>query len=400
MIKRVYSKVDDREYWRFDIYVQGRRVRESGFLTKDDARDAVAAIRADAKRGKYTFPGDSRKITIEKVGALWIRQLKTANRHPAYIRRAAHAFELLGKLCGSSTPVTQLHTKDLEQYARSREEAGVKRQTIFNDLIPIRAAFRYASDTLLELATWRPPRTPAFIKSPKAGRQRVLTPDEESRLLAELRRRPTDPREVQYLPFRLQTADLVELALHTGMRRSELLGLQWSDVHLERSPGYPAGWILCRATKTGDRSMQTTDDRVIPIAPAVAEILERRRQESEGRAYVFPATATSGAKGIEHQTQLHRALKRACEKAGIAYGRETPGGFVFHDLRHTAASRMLQSGADLRTVMDVLGHREVKTALRYTHSTPSSQFAAVSGIAAPNSPEKKRRAGSRPNGRD
>src|SRR5262245_15512180 len=380
MIRRVWSVTDDAWRFQLDIYVGGRRVREGGFITKDDARNAISAIRADYKRGKYQFPGDARKVSLKRVGEAWVAHLKQASRHPAYIRRTEHAFTLLGKLCGADTSVTRVTTGDLERYVAERR--SVKPQTIFNDLTTIRAAFRHAAETFPDLQTWRPPKPPTSVRQSRGSRQRILTPDEERRLLSVLRQPTASARERHYIPFRLQTADLVELALHTGMRRNEILTLEWANVHLDRSPGYPHGWILCRATKTGDRAMGTTDDRVIPLSRRASEILTSRKAPG---SHVFPATGTNGPKGLSHQTQLHRALKQACKQAKIPYGNSTPGGFVFHDLRHTAATRMLQSGADLRTVMDILGHREVSTALKYAHSTAASRFAAVSGIATQDS---------------
>lgn len=75
------------------------------------------------------------------------------------------------------------------------------------------------------------------------------------------------------------------------------------------------------------------------------------------------------------RTTVHYAFERACEAAGIA-------DFRWHDLRHTFASHLVMAGVDLRTVQELLGHRDPKMTMRYAHLSPAHQAAALAKLGA------------------
>ncbi|MBI4468899.1 MAG: site-specific integrase [Acidobacteria bacterium] len=176
------------------------------------------------------------------------------------------------------------------------------------------------------------------------GRERYLTVEEERRLLA-----------VCNLPDLAYLKPVVILALNTGMRKGELLNLTWDRVNLE------AGEILVTQTKSGQ-------DRTIPISPLVAGELAKLRDTADSE-FIFANPLTG-----DRYSDLKSVFPRACRKAGIS-------GVVFHTLRHTAASRMVASGMDLRTVQEILGHTEIATTQRYLHAMPERKTAAVQALA-------------------
>src|SRR6185436_5280410 len=94
-------------------------------------------------------------------------------------------------------------------------------------------------------------------------RTRLITREEEIAILHELR--AGSHKRSYGDAARHLAADAFEIALLTGMRAHEILGLRKSDVHFDRSPGYEAGWITARSTKKKDRGMNSTDDRIIPL---------------------------------------------------------------------------------------------------------------------------------------
>lgn len=134
---------------------------------------------------------------------------------------------------------------------------------------------------------------------------------------------------------------IVVLALATGMRQGEILSLTWPQVDLKR------GWITLTDTKNGDR-------RGLPLsghALAVMEEYGKVRHLKEPR--VFP--------GLErNKGDFRAAWVRAVQAAGLT-------DFRFHDLRHSAASALLMSGASLGEIADVLGHRTLQMVQRYSH---------------------------------
>ncbi len=171
------------------------------------------------------------------------------------------------------------------------------------------------------------------------GRVRYLTDDERDRLLAACIESPW-PRLYVF----------VLMALTTGARRGELLGLRWCDVNLERAEAE------LHDTKNGDR-------RVLVLLPQVIAELERfaPKDAATSQALVFrsrlrPSQPYSTAK----------VFNEAVTAAGIK-------NFRFHDCRHCTASYMAQSGASLLEIADTLGHRQLRMVQRYAHLNTDSR---------------------------
>jgi len=374
-LKRVKRIVDGelRNVWQFDTRLNGRRVRSrDNFPTKDECRAALDSIRADSRRGHYRFPADNVRYTVRDARDAWVAHLVKLKRHPKHVRLAEHAFELFAKIIPPDAAVALVTADCLSAYVDLRDRSGVRRGTVFNELTQIRAALNHAAETVPDLEYWRPPKKPSSVVAPNSRRKRIITRDEESKLIDELRR-PLLGEQSRYTRYRLDAADLFEIAINTGMRPVEMFSLAWSDVHFDRSPAYRYGWINVRATKTANRTNAETDDRDVPMNARVAEIMGSRKR-SCASPLVFPSIFSTR---LGPRYYADHAFKNACLRARIPYGRDTPGGVVFYDTRHTFITRALQNGADLQTVMDVAGHRKPSTTLGYTHSTPLSRFRAV-----------------------
>lgn len=145
---------------------------------------------------------------------------------------------------------------------------------------------------------------------------------------------------------------IVITALNTGMRKSEILTLEWSK-HIDLTHGF----ILLDITKNGER-------REIPINSVLKETfkgLERRL----GIPYVFFNPETS-----RPYKDFKRSFSNALTKTKIA-------DFRFHDLRHTFASQLVMAGIDLTTVKELLGHKTLTMTLRYSHLAPSHKVKAL-----------------------
>lgn len=172
---------------------------------------------------------------------------------------------------------------------------------------------------------------------------RFLSTDELARLLEACRQSPA-PR--LYL--------LVMMAITTGARRSELLGLTWGRVDLERQVAY------VHATKNDQpKTLALTP-------PVVAELARFRREQLEHR--VFP----SRWKPTE-AWQFNSTWRAVLAAAAIKRLR-------FHDLRHTCASYLAQNGASLLEIADVMGHRQLAMVKRYAHLTTDSKAKLVNRV--------------------
>ncbi|RYH53876.1 MAG: site-specific integrase [Alcaligenaceae bacterium] len=135
---------------------------------------------------------------------------------------------------------------------------------------------------------------------------------------------------------------LVLLAITTGARRGELEQLRWCDLDLELRTAY----VL---------TTKNTDRKVLPLVPVVID--ELRTFVGAPQALVF-GSARRPDVPYNHVQVWHTALKQASIKK-----------FRFHDLRHTCASYLAQSGATLLEIGEVLGHRQLSVTKRYSHLT-------------------------------
>ena len=147
---------------------------------------------------------------------------------------------------------------------------------------------------------------------------------------------------------------IVELALNTGMRKSEVLRLEWEHVHLVQ------GYLEILEQKNGEYS-------TIPLSPRAIEILR-----SIPRKFDSPYVFTGRIKG-----QPFWDLKRQFEEAVKLSGLE---GVTFHTLRHTAASHMVMSGAPLATVKEILRHKDYAMTLRYAHLSSEHKKAVIDAL--------------------
>lgn len=144
---------------------------------------------------------------------------------------------------------------------------------------------------------------------------------------------------------------IVVTALHTGMRKGEILSLQW-DKHVDLVHGF----ILLDLTKSGKR-------REIPINKTLMDELKRIPRHLKS-PYVFV-----DGQGKRYG-DVRRSFATALRKTGIK-------DFSFHDLRHTFASRLVMAGVDLTTVKELLGHATLDMTLRYAHLSPGHKMKAV-----------------------
>jgi integrase len=162
------------------------------------------------------------------------------------------------------------------------------------------------------------------LREPR-GRTRWLNADERERLLAACR--------VSRNPY---LASIVTLALATGLRRGELLSLTWTHVNLT------AQYLTLLTSKNGE-------PRYVPLTDNICQMLNALPRRGE---QVFP----SGS--------IRKAWETAVRHAGLQRD------VVFHTLRHTCGSCLAMSGASLADIAEVLGHRSLEMARRYTHLSP------------------------------
>lgn len=192
------------------------------------------------------------------------------------------------------------------------------------------------------------------------GRVRFLSFEEEARLRKAI---------ASALPGRIRDAGesayaQLDVALHTGMRKSEQFTATWDQVDLER------GFIYLSMTKNGT-------DRFVTLNSAAREVL--RHLAERHKRLGLPSDSTlfhSKREGLIKNPRKWFAT--ALEQAKIE-------GVTWHTLRHTFASRLVMSGVDLKTVQELMGHKTIAMTARYAHLAPTHKLQALETLVRPGS---------------
>lgn len=240
--------------------------------------------------------------------------------------------------------IADIRRADVRAYIRQREAQGVTLATIGRELRFASAAVNLARIEL-EKDFGNPFQS---LRLPKGeNRVRWLTRDEAERLISAASLHARTP----HLPC------FIQLAINTGCRANELLGLEWSRVDISRR----LVLLEARHTKTAKR-------RTIPLNDAAISALDELRlwqhNNYPGNPWVFPSRCDG------HIRDLTIGFQASCKRAGIT-------DFTVHDLRHTCASWLVMAGADLYAVRDLLGHSSVTVTEKYAHLSPRQLVAAV-----------------------
>jgi integrase len=196
------------------------------------------------------------------------------------------------------------------------------------ELEMLRAVLRYAVREGWLLRSPFEQGAPLIEKASEVRRERVLTHDEEARLLAACTGR------------RAHLRALIVCALDTAMRRGEMFALRWRDVDLQ------AGLIYVRATTTKTERAR---------APGITHRLHEELLSLKARA---PQDPDGLVFGISYT--IKNGFGAACKAAGIE-------NFRLHDCRHTAITRMIEAGMPPAAVMKISGHTQMTTFTRYVN---------------------------------
>lgn len=220
----------------------------------------------------------------------------------------------------------EIDSDTLRDLARARRAEGSGPSTVNRYMALTRAILRRAA------LDWEwIDKAPRIRLAPEPKRRvRWITPDQARTLLNEL---PDHQR------------DACLLALATGLRQRNVLGLKWADIDLRNR----VAWIHGDATKNGE-------DLQVPLNDTALEVLERRR----GRHSVYVLTyAGKPLKSINT-----RSWRKALKRAGIT-------NFRWHDLRHTWASWLVQRRVPLFVLQELGGWQSAEMVRRYAHLSPS-----------------------------
>lgn len=320
--------------WYIDYSYRGRRVIRS---TKSRDKRMAELVLKDTElkiiKGEYLGVRDEQKILFRDYAEKYLAHSK-ANKTPKSHRRDITSITVnLLPVLGDHY-LHELKSEMIENYKAMRL-TRVKPATVNREL----GCLRHMLNKAIEWGylTNSPMRGIKLLKEPP-GRVRYLEADEVIRLLTAC----SD-----------NLRSIVLCALHTGMRKGEILNLKWEDIDFHNRS------ITVVKSKNNRR-------RAMPMSGILCRTLRKLHKKGE---YVF--TNRDGTRFADVKKGFCGALRRAKIK-----------DFRFHDLRHTFASHLAMSGCNLRTIQELLGHADIKTTMRYAHLSRQHLEEAVNLVGA------------------
>lgn len=326
--------------WYIDYYVNGRRKREKVGPSKKLAEIVLQKRKVQIAEGKFLDIRRRERIKIDDFAEEFLNLHSKPNKKSwksdEYNLKAILPF-FKGRYLYDIT------TQDVEKYKaeRANDVVGKNKKispaTVNRELATLKTMFSKA-------VAWgklkdSPAKNVQFLREPE-GRVRYLEKEEIVKLLAKCSAR---------------LRSIVIVALNTGMRRGEILNLKWHDVDFQRDI------ISLFDTKNGE-------SRKIPMNAQVKVTLIKVKKHPESQ-YIF-----CNRKG-EPLSNVRKSFFTAIQNAGII-------NFHFHDLRHTFASQLVMAGIDINTTRELLGHKDIRMTLRYSHLSPDHKKRAVDVLSS------------------
>ncbi len=324
--------------WHYDFRVNHQRYRASTETAdKHRARDIEARERARILEGRHGIRRQP-DITLRRFWPIYRDTYARVHHRATTLQRGGELWRTLDRHLGAMI-LHRITVFTVEQYKAKRLTEGVKLATVARELSVLSGMLRRAVE-------WRYLVAAPPVKIPRSvsQRTRILTPDEQRRLL-----------EAYDRGRRARVKPLIRLLLATGARLGELLALRWRDIE--------GGYLWLYHTKNAK-------PRRLPVTREIAEILASVPKVGES---VFISFRTG-----KPYRRILTGFKAARRDAGI-----TTGDVVIHTLRHTAISRMMDANIDPRTIMEISGHNSLAMLERYTHPREQRKIEALEAINRP-----------------
>lgn len=313
-----------------------------GPITLNDKRKE-AKEREEAKKAKLAQEAKANKTFSEIFESAYF-PLALADKKKLSTNRERSLFNnwIAPEIGG--LPLSQVQPWHLEKIKKSMADAGLSPRTGEYALATIRQTFNYAKRNGL----FKGDNPVSSVKIPRADNKRLrfLTHLEARELLNCL----LDRNRTLY--------GMVILSLHSGLRAGEIRSLKWADVDLERKT------LILKDTKSGrTRTAFLTAD-------GVSMLKEREQKGPEN--FVFQG------RGGEMLAEIPRIFNEVVDSLGFNQGiADRRQKVVFHTLRHTYASWLVEQGVDLYTVKELMGHCTIGVTERYAHVANGTLLNAV-----------------------
>lgn len=350
--------------WEASVTLGGQRKSYYG-KTRREVTEKLRTAQRDYEQNQ--FIGDGRQ-TVEQYLAGWLESVRPSLRRSTYAHYEARVRLYIVPVVGK-VRLAQLTAQHVQRVVAAAHDKGVGTKTVAEAYSVLHRALRAAERLGLV-----PRAVSERVARPRVKRAQIrpLTRMESQAFLEAARDNLFEP--------------LFRMALSTGMRRGELLGLRWADVDLQAGRVSVVSSLEWRSgvatylppkTESSRRQIALSDEMV-------ATLLEQRRWRHAQRLRVGPAWQGEQYDAVFSDElgepfRLHRlrhAFKQTLRLAGI------PSTVRFHDLRHTCATLLLQQRVHPKVVSELLGHSNISMTLNiYSHVLPDMQDEAARAIA-------------------
>lgn len=338
---------DGKTKYRALIRLKGYPPQSATFDRKTDARNWIVQTEAAIKEGRHFKTIESKKHTLAEMIDRYTEQVlchkpRNANNHKIHLKwwRAQLGYYLVFDV----TPSRIAECRDRLMQETTFKGTPRSPATAARYLATLSHLFNIA----IREWEWLDSNPVSRIRKPvePRGRVRFLDDQEREALLAACK---ASESPLLY--------PAVVLAISTGMRYGEIMGLQWKDIDFERQRA------LLNETKNGER-------RAAPLVGLTYDLLkDLSKVRRLDNTHVFPGR-NPGRPG-----DVRTAWDNALKKAGLA-------DFRFHDLRHTTASYLAMNGATLAEIAEVLGHKTLQMVKRYAHLSDAHTAGVVERMNA------------------
>lgn len=349
-------------YYAFEVKEDnGKRktIKKQGFKTKREARDAEAEARDTWNKGNYIDP--SKTLYTDYV-VNWLENKQDISNKTRYVNEGHiknHIIPELGHL-----PLQKINVIHIENFIKSlqSEEKNLAAGTIKKIFNLVQTSFNAAEKK--ELLSKNPFNLLDKSSKPKAGKPKVdyWTKEEAKQFLDS---------------FEHRNKIIFILAIYTGMRQGEILGLRWRDIDFENGQlrirqilDGLTGKIQERVkTDAGYRSVTMSNHVMSELKKHRAAMVQEKLAAEEYFDQNLVICQPNGKPvGI---TNFHKFWVRKLDQTGVRRIR-------FHDLRHTCASLLFSAGVHPKVVQELLGHKSIKVTLdTYSHMLPNMQKDAL-----------------------
>ncbi|WP_442498785.1 tyrosine-type recombinase/integrase [Methylobacter sp. sgz302048] len=325
------TKRPNSQYFYSEFVLNGKRFVKS---TKTKNRTLAAKI----DRQYYDEAVEQSKLggkSISLKDALELfKQSKRDNEK--YQREIGFVVDWINQNMNSSLPMSKIDNAFLHSFVEKRFARGLKPATVKKNLLILTGTIKLMRKLGYDICQVESPTIK--VKNVKT---RVLTKEEEERLLKELRPDENFRGGPSHRKNRETLYVFTVVLIDTACRWCEIANLKWEQINFEKR------------TITVWRS-KTSTAGVLPMSKRVYELLVNRGKTSE---WVFPNKTGEAPRGYSST-----AWKKACERAGI-------DGVTFHTTRHSQLTRLTQAGLSLAQIKAISGHADLQSLQRYQHLT-------------------------------